>query len=878
MEMKPVLVVENSLSGLVLNESASAIKSDKIILEGVFTEFDVRNRNDRIYTKDRFLPHLQDLQERKKAMGVIYGEFDHPDVFDTALSRVSHTIESINFNEKENRIDGSIRLLNTHYGKEARALVLDGFPIFVSSRAAGVTESNGTVTIKKLFTYDAVADPGFASTRMNIKVLNESLGYTNESANFRIFDMSDESKINELYEMNDNDQVTQKMMVEYSDHIKEEMVKLKAEIDENIKEGKEPEKLEALSGYYESLMENYSKLTKYLDYLAETIQTVVNENESLKEQTTKLVENGDNLAENLEKAIGYSNYLAEQIDKSIDYSEYIGENLDKSIDFAEYIAENLNKSIKYSEYLAENLDKSIDYAEYIAENTEFNISNIESLSEYVDNSVKYTEYVAEQVDNNIQYSEYLAEHVDNNIQFSDYIAEHVDNNIAYSEYIAENLSDTQAYSKYIAESLDKTIDSINGDEAVNEEVEAEEQRISDMKVANVDKFYAEEGDEFPPTDDQDLPEELNDIEDEVEDELEDELEDGLEDGLEDELGTEVEVSLDDEDETEEVQELPVDQGIAPGKEVIVDVDGEEKPGTVVSFNSEDGFAIVKLDQVEEIQDEEVQDDEAIELPEGEVDMVELPAEEGEMEEEEFVQPVQMEIEVHESKITIVAEPVNESEEVVEESVEETEETETEEVIEEVIEEAVEETEEVVIESLDPIFEQEKSIKDTISQLITEAKKRKASEEHEPHFLLFLTENNKEIWGKLSMEDKEKVNVAINESTYTSEQDVLNIIRESLSTPSKSEEETLIDAIPEDLISVWNGLNDTIKQSVLSQAKFYPNLVGSTPKMESFWNSRDLEQYSDNPSKVLLNENKNVVNDSKLSDNQIDKFISAFKNL
>jgi hypothetical protein len=243
METKPVLVIENSLSGLRLNENTSAIKSDKIILEGVFTEFDVRNRNDRIYTKDRFLPHLQELQERMNTLGV-YGEFDHPDVFDTALSRVSHILKSLTFNEAENRIDGSIQLLNTHYGKEAQALVKDGFPIFVSSRAAGVTESNGTVTIKKLFTYDAVADPGFASTKMNVRVLNESLGF-NESANFRIFDMSDESKINELYEMNDNDQVTQKMMVEYSDHIKDEMGKLKTEIEENIKEGKDPEKLEA---------------------------------------------------------------------------------------------------------------------------------------------------------------------------------------------------------------------------------------------------------------------------------------------------------------------------------------------------------------------------------------------------------------------------------------------------------------------------------------------------------------------------------------------------------------------------------------------------------------------------------------------------------
>ena len=176
-----------------------------------------------------------------------------------------------------------------------------------------------------------------------------------------------------------------------------------------------------------------------------------------------------------------------------------------------------------------------------------------------------------------------------------------------------------------------------------------------------------------------------------------------------------------------------------------------------------------------------------------------------------------------------------------------------------------------------ITKQEKSIKDTISQLITEAKKRKAAEENEPHFLLFLSESNKAIWSQLSYEDKETVNVAMNESNYTSEQDVLNTIREALSASSKTEEEVLIDSIPDELIDVWNGLNDTVKQSVLSQAKFYPNLVGSQPKMESFWNSRDLEQYSDEPSKVLLNENKIVV-DSKLSDNQIDRFIDAFKNI
>ena len=804
MEIKPVLVIENSLNGLRLNESASAIKSDKVILEGIFTEFDVKNRNERIYTKDKFLPHLQDLQERMSSLGV-YGEFDHPDVFDTALSRVSHILESVTYNQKENRIDGSIRLLNTHYGKEAKALIMDGCPIFVSSRAAGVTESNGTVTVKKLFTYDAVADPGFASTKMNVKVLNESLVYTNESANFRIYDMSNESKMNELIEMNKNDEmVTRNQLIEYSDYLTGEIAKIKEELNSNLKGGSNPEEFVKLSEYYESLMENYNKMSKYLDYLADTIQIVVNENKELKEKTDKIIEHND--------------YLAENIEKTINYSEYIAENLDKSINFSEYIAENLDKNIKYSEYLAENLDKSIDYAEYIAEHTEFNISNIESLSEYVDNSIKYTEYVAENVDNNIQYAEYLAEHLDNNIQYAEYLAEHVDNNIQYSEYIAENLSDTQAYSKYIAESLDKTIDIVKVGK-INESDMFNDQRISDMKVNNVDKFYDDE-DEFPPVNDQDLPNEIQDIEEEEED---------GDDNMIQPIQGQAQVQGQFEEPVQTQVQEPIqgqnDLDILPGKMVTFNIDGEEKSGEVLSYNTQDGFVIVKVEDVVGVQ-APVQGQAQIQ------GQAQAPVQ-GQAQAPVQGQGQVQEIQVHESNIILVNDKLN---------------------------------------------EQEFKIKDTITNLITEAKKRKASEENKPHFLLFLSESNQTLWNNLSYEDREKVNVAMNQSNYTSEKEVLNIIRESLSeVKTKSEEDVLIDAIPDELIEVWNGLNDTVKKSILTSAKFYPNLINSQAKMESFWNSRGLDKYS-NSKQVLLKENKQYINDTKLSENTVDKYLGIFKNL
>ena len=439
--MKPILIVENNANPLKVNESASSSKGNNYVLGGIFTEFDKKNRNERIYTANKFIPALNELNERIENMGVVYGEFDHPDVFDTSLSRASHLVLEARYHKDENRVDGRIKLLSTYWGKEAKSLVDDGCPIFVSSRAAGITESDGSVTLKKLFTYDIVADPGFASAKMTS--INESLGFNNKS-NFRIYEVSNESKINELFNMNKNEFVTKRQLTDYSNYLINEIASTKQQVKTAITKGSvEPRKVEKLIEYYEELNKTNGQVVKYLDYLAEKIQVVVNENKDLKTRTEKIISHNDYLAENLEKAINYSEYLAENLDKNISYSEYLAENVDKNISYSKYLAENLDRNISYSEYLAENLDRNISYSEYIAEN--------------LDSSIKYAEYIAENLDTNIAYSEYLAENLDNSIAYSEYIAENLDGNIAYSEYIAEHLDDNIAYSEYLAENMDKTI-------------------------------------------------------------------------------------------------------------------------------------------------------------------------------------------------------------------------------------------------------------------------------------------------------------------------------------------------------------------------------------------------------------------------------------
>ena len=442
--MKPVLIVENNKNSLI-NENKNGKKD--YTMSGIFTEFDVKNRNERVYTADKFLPALNELNSRITDLGVVYGEYDHPDVFDTSLSRASHTIRKAEYNKESNCITGEIKLLNTHWGKEAKALVDDDCPIFVSSRAAGITESDGSVTLKKLFTYDIVADPGFASAKMSVNSINESLGFKSDiETNFRIYEMSDESKINELFNMN-KDYVTKDQLTDYSKYLVEQVAVVKKQVNTAItKGGVEPKKLEQLLEYYEELNNSSSKVVDYLDYLSEKLQIVVNENVELKKNQKNIIKHNDYLAENLEKSISYSEYIAENLDKNIDYSEYIAESLDKNIAYSEYIAENVDKNIEYSEYIAESLDKNIAYSEYIAEN----------------------------LDSNIAYSEYIAENLDENISYSEYLAENLDKSVEYQSLIAESLKSSK-----LNESVDTEVPSFeNFFPEVSDEEEVEEIEVS----------------------------------------------------------------------------------------------------------------------------------------------------------------------------------------------------------------------------------------------------------------------------------------------------------------------------------------------------------------------------------------------------------------
>lgn len=170
-----LMVCSNSSKPLkMLTESAGQTK--RYLLEGIFAELDVKNRNQRIYTKEEYLKHLDYLREDIRTGQSLLGELDHPeDRFEVKLKEASHRILDIWYDRQSNCVMGKIELLNTPNGLLAQSLLEQGIPLHISSRAAGTVNSDNTVNIQQIYTYDLVCKPGFAKAVLH--TVNESASY-----------------------------------------------------------------------------------------------------------------------------------------------------------------------------------------------------------------------------------------------------------------------------------------------------------------------------------------------------------------------------------------------------------------------------------------------------------------------------------------------------------------------------------------------------------------------------------------------------------------------------------------------------------------------------------------------------------------------------
>jgi len=461
--------------------NVSKNSDDTYTLQGIAAQFGKENNNNRIYEEGEYLPHLDYLKEKIKAKRLL-GELDHPEKFDVSLKNISHVIEDLDYDKEGRVLKIKVKLLDTPAGQIAKKLVDAGIPLSISSRAAGNVGPDKKVQIKKIFTYDLVADPGFQDAQLErvyesagftfsefseksknsivnqLECINESLGIKNDSG-LMIYKVDHNEEFEKIFKIEKNKSdimestkkefVTSEELNSYSIFLKKKMDELESQISE-MKTAQVPVS-ESNTSNTSELEERVARLEKYSEYLAENLESAIKYGEYLAENLDSSITYSKYLAENLDKTISYSKYLAENVDKSISYSEYVAENVDKAIDYSKYLAEKVDDGIQYTEYVAENLDKTISYSEYLAENVDRSISYSEYLAENLDKGIAYSEYIAEKLDQGISYTEYLAENVNKNISYSEYIAENLNKGIAYSDYLAEKLNGTISYAESISE-------------------------------------------------------------------------------------------------------------------------------------------------------------------------------------------------------------------------------------------------------------------------------------------------------------------------------------------------------------------------------------------------------------------------------------------
>ena len=546
MKQKKLLIVERCDANL----SQHTEDDDSIVLEGVFTTFNQKNRNGRIYESADFLPHVANLQGAIASRSLL-GELDHPHNFETSLANASHVVESLKFDEQQNAIVGRIKLLHTSRGMDARALVKDGIPLHISSRAAGTVDESGRVRLQQLFTYDLVAEPGFANavlTRVNEGVevnpisdesravlmkLNESYQYMNE--NYKKIGEYDNVDVYEIMETNteltpeianeggklttdsaqcqaeiNKDTLNNKNMdnngqyilysdfQKYSEHLSEVIADLRSAISNyetelaNIKVS--GDKTKPTQQYSADKVDNSMIADMVADQVVEVVDDAVEEKvaekaEEMDEKYNNLVKYVSYLAEKLDTSISHQDHIAEEANKMIAHQDYLAENMGKMIEHQDYLAENIDDTIGYQKYIAEMLDKSIDYSNMLAEEANKSIAHQDYLAENMNKMIAHQNHIVEESNKIIEYSNMLAEAINNkseNAVNETETAVEVKETVNESKVVEEPKFDAKKYQMELGSKLDSLISTVKSNYAEAKEREAAALQESKSKINSTD--------------------------------------------------------------------------------------------------------------------------------------------------------------------------------------------------------------------------------------------------------------------------------------------------------------------------------------------------------------------------------------------------------
>lgn len=260
-------MVYETLGNITSMKVKESLDNNEIRLSGVFGVCGIKNGNNRIYSKENYGQMVESLQKTIATEGCL-GELEHPNSMNINLNNVSHKIESVEMHE-DGTITGTVVLLDTEKGRNAKAIVEAGVPLYISSRALGSIDEGGNVTLTMLKTYDLVGTPGFSQASLHLSE-NQKFESLNESMCAVILEGDDEDKDKKDPEDKDNnkdqDKTNMKDLKEAVDKLSEKVESLEAELHvakESINE--KDEQIQSLTEQVESFKPtNYDAIESWI--------------------------------------------------------------------------------------------------------------------------------------------------------------------------------------------------------------------------------------------------------------------------------------------------------------------------------------------------------------------------------------------------------------------------------------------------------------------------------------------------------------------------------------------------------------------------------------------------------------------------------------
>jgi hypothetical protein len=163
------LIAEYTDQSLEVITEAKEGGKKKYYIEGIFAQAEQKNRNGRVYAKPIMEKAIGKYVTEQVSKGRAVGELNHPDGPTVNLDKVSHKIESLEW--QGNDIVGKASVLDTPMGMIVQGLLDGGVGLGVSTRGMGsLQQRNGVAYVGEDFllnAIDIVQDPSAPSAFVN---------------------------------------------------------------------------------------------------------------------------------------------------------------------------------------------------------------------------------------------------------------------------------------------------------------------------------------------------------------------------------------------------------------------------------------------------------------------------------------------------------------------------------------------------------------------------------------------------------------------------------------------------------------------------------------------------------------------------------------